>query len=107
MVGTIAFGLALALLLLHFIERSVPLAYAAVAFIAAAVIAAGDLKEAAGQTCTTTTAASGAVEQVCDYKYTVRQESLAALTASIGFAALTLAIYMLERLASAGGGWTV
>jgi hypothetical protein len=105
MLGVIAFGLALALFMLHFIERSIPISYALVAFVAAAVVAAGDLKEAAGQACTTTTAASGAAGQVCDYRYAVKLESLAALVASVGFAVLTLVVYTLERLAAAAGGW--
>jgi len=107
-IGVIAFGLALALLILHFIERSIPASYAVVAFIVAAVAAAGDLKEVAGQACTTTTAALGTAVQVCDYRYAVKHESLAALVASTGFAILALAIYVLERLAAAaaGGGWS-
>ncbi len=97
-----AFGLALALLILHFVDRSVPLTYAAAAFIAAAIVAAGDLKEVAGETCTAVNAT-----RTCMYEYAVKVESLAALIASIGFAMLTLALYVLERLGKAAGGWDV
>ncbi len=102
MLGIIAFGLALALLILHFVDRSVPLTYAAAAFIATAIVAAGDMKEVAGETCTAVNAT-----RTCTYEYAVKIESLTALIASIGFAALTLVLYVLERLGSvAVGGWT-
>jgi len=111
MIGVIAFALALALLILHFAERSVPLSYAAAAFIMAAIIAGSDLREPAGQICTTTTTAAGNSTypvEVCTTNYTVKFESLASLIASMGFTILTLAIYMLGRLAAtAGGSWTV
>ena len=103
MLGVIAFGLALALLIIHFVDRSVPITYAAAAFIMAAIIAAGDLKEVAGEVCTVVNAT-----RTCTYAYTVKFESLAVLIASIGFTMLTLAIHLLERLGrTATGGWAV
>jgi hypothetical protein len=118
MLGIIAFGLALALLILHFIERSVPPSYAVAAFIAAAVVAAGDLREPAGQICTTTTTSTTTTTadlpvvqaypvETCVTRYALKFESLVALIAAVAFAVLTLAIYLLERLAADAGGWTV
>jgi hypothetical protein len=123
MLGVIAFGLALALLILHFIERAVPISYATVAFIAAAIVAAGDLKEVAGQICTTTTVYTtstvindlGGAEVVwaaipqeqCTTQYTLKFDSLAALVASIAFTILALAVYVFERLGHTAGGWSV
>jgi uncharacterized membrane protein YidH (DUF202 family) len=101
--GIIAFGLALALLVIHFIDRSVPVAYAAAAFIAAAIVAAADMKEFAGETCKVQNAT-----RTCTYQYTLKFESLVALIASVGFAALTLVAYVLERLGHAvSEGWDV
>jgi hypothetical protein len=100
-VGVIAFGLALALLIVHLVDRSVPAIYAAAAFVAAAVVASADLKEVAGETCVVEDAA-----KTCTYVYAVKVESLVALVASVAFAMLTLAIYALERLGRAAGGWT-
>jgi uncharacterized membrane protein YidH (DUF202 family) len=101
--GIIAFGLALALLIMHFVDRSVPLTYAVAAFIMATIVVAGDLKETAGEVCTVANAT-----RTCTYAYTVKFESLAALIASVGFAMLTLAIYLFNRLGrTAAGGWAV
>jgi len=100
--GLIAFGLALALLIIHLVDRSVPITYAAAAFIAAAIIAAADLKEVVGETCTVVNAT-----RTCTYEYAVKFESLVALVASSLFAALSLAVYLLERLGRVvTGGWT-
>jgi hypothetical protein len=101
--GIIAFGLALALLIVHFIDRSVPIIYAAAAFTAAAVVAAADLKEVVGEVCTVVNAT-----RTCTYQYAVKVESLAAYTASGGVAVLSLALEALGRLGRvAADGWDV
>ncbi len=100
MLGIIALGLALALLILHLTNRSIPITYAVAAFIAAAIVAAGDMKEVVGEVCTVVN-----TTKTCMYKYDVKADSLAALVVSIGFAALTLALYVLERLSKAAGVW--
>jgi hypothetical protein len=123
MVSLIALGLAFALLIAHLIDGRVPRGYVAAAFIASAIVAAGDLREPVGQTCVTTattvtTTTTGALGQpvtvtqtypveTCTTHYVLRVESLAALVASIAFAMLTLILEVLSRLAAAaGGGWT-
>jgi len=123
MVGVVVLALAVALLMLHFAERSIPLSYALAAFVVAAVVAAGDLREPAGQVCTTTSTTAtttttgplGAVNtttqtypvETCVARYTLRFESLVALIVSVAFAMLTLAVYVFERLGRAAGGWSV
>ncbi len=102
MLGIIAFGLALALLIIHFIDRSVPATYAIAAFIAAAVVAAADMKEVVGETCRVENAT-----RTCTYEYALKFESLAALLASTGFAMLALFFEFFERLWRAVGGWDV
>jgi hypothetical protein len=118
MVSVIVFSLAVALLILHFVDRRVPIGYVLAAFIMASMVAAGDIREPAGQICVTTTSTVTTTTgnttvtqtypaEVCTTHYTLRFESLAALIASVAFTMLTLVIYVLERLAGrAGGGWT-
>jgi len=102
-VGILAFGLALALLIIHFVDRSVPITYAVAAFIMAAIVAAGDLREVVGEVCTVVNAT-----RTCVYEHTVKFESLVALVASIAFAAMSLALFLLERLSRAvSDGWDV
>jgi len=123
MVSLVVFGLAVALLVLHFVDRRVPIGYALAAFIMSAIVAAGDVRESAGQTCTTTTTTKTVTTtgplgvyittqtypvETCTVEYTLRFESLTALVASMAFTALTLLIYVLERLREAAtGGWSV
>jgi hypothetical protein len=119
-ISLVVFGLAVALLVAHLLDRAVPRGYVLAAFIMSAIVAAGDLKEPAGQTCVTTAATvttkgplggSAAVTETypvetCTTQYAVKVESLAALVASIIFAVLVLTFEVLDRLA-ATGGWTV
>ena len=124
MVSLIVFGLAVALFIAHLIDGRVPRGYAAAAFIMSSIVAAGDLREPAGQTCVTTATTvtttmggplGGSVVvtetypvETCTAQYTVKVESLAALVASIAFAALALILEVLERLATAvAGDWDV
>ncbi len=108
MVSLIVFGLAVALLIAHFLDGRVPRGYVLAAFVMSAVVASGDLREPAGQTCTVTAVTPDVRVEECAVNYTVKVEALAALIASIGFAMLTLVLYILERLASAAvGGWGV
>jgi len=97
----VVFGFAVALLVAHLLDGRVPRPYVIAAFIMSAVVAAGDLREYAGQVCTTADA-----QTVCTARYIVKVEALAALIASAGFAALTLALEVLSRLAGAAG-WDV
>jgi hypothetical protein len=107
-VSLVAFSLAVALLIVHMLDGRVPRGYVLAAFVASAVIAAGDLREAAGETCTTVTAVtSGDVVTTCVVNYTVKVEALVALIASIALAMLTLVIDVLGRLGRAVGGWDV
>jgi hypothetical protein len=123
-VSLIVFGLAVALLIAHLLDsRSVPRGYVLAAFIASAIVAAGDMKEPAGQVCatTTTTVTTTTTDslgmpvtttqtypvETCAVQYTLRVEALAALVASIVFAMLVLVLEFLSRLATAtAGGWT-
>ncbi len=102
MVSVILLGLSVALLVVHLLDGRVPRSYVLAAFIMAALVAAGDLREPAGQTCTATSDV-----ETCVVNYTVKVEALAALIASIGFALLTLALEVLGRLGRAAGGWDV
>ena len=121
MISLIAFGLAVALLIVHLLDGRVPRGYVLATFIASAVVAAGDIREYAGQTCvtatatTTTTTTTGALGQpvtvtqtypveTCTAHYTVKVEALVALVASIAMALLALVYEVLDRLAAAG--WT-
>jgi len=99
------FGLAVALLVAHLLDRRVPRGYVLAAFIASAVVASGDLREPVGQTCVVSVIDSRTVEN-CTAQYAVKAEAVVALAASIAFAAMTLAFEMLDRLAAAAGGWT-
>jgi hypothetical protein len=121
-ISLIAFGLAVALLIVHMLDSRVPRGYVLAAFIMSAIVAAGDLREYAGQTCTTTntttttttTGASGqpvAVVQTypvetCTIYSTVNVGAVAALAASIAMALLVLVYEVLDRLGRAAGGWT-
>jgi hypothetical protein len=106
-VSLIVFGLAMALFVAHLLDGRVPRGYVFAAFIASAIIAAGDLREYAGQACVTT-AETSTTTTVCEARYTVKVEALSALIASIGFAILTLFFEFAERLGGAAlGGWTV
>ncbi len=109
MVSLVVFGLAVALFVAHLLDERVPRSYVLAAFIASAVVAAGDLREPAGQTCTVTAVASedDARVETCVVNYTVKVETLAALVASIGFALLTLIFEVLGRLGRAASGWDV
>ena len=123
MVSLIAFGLAVALLIVHLLDGRVPRGYVLAAFIASALVAAGDVREHTGQTCTTmtTTAATtttGALGQpvavvqtypvtTCTAHYTVNVGAVAALVASIAMALLVLVYEVLDRLGRTAGGWTV
>jgi hypothetical protein len=107
-VSLIVFGLAVALFVAHLVDGRVPRGYALAAFIASAVIAAGDLREYAGQVCVTAVTIGGSNEMVCTAQYSVKVEALAALIASMGFAMLVLVFELLERLGrTAAGGWDV
>jgi hypothetical protein len=107
-ISVVVFGLAVALLIAHLIDGRVPRGYVAAAFIASAVIAAGDLREYAGQVCDTAVTDGGDTRTACAAQYTVKVEALAALVASIAFAVLALALEILSRLAAAAaGGWDV
>jgi hypothetical protein len=123
MISLIALGLAVALLVLHFVDRRVSMGHVLAAFLAAALVSAGDLREPAGQACTTTTTTStttttnslgGTVTvtqtypvETCTVHYTVNYEALIALIVSVAFAVLALVVYALERLGeTAAGGWT-
>jgi len=99
------FGLAVALLMAHLLDSRVPRGYVLAAFIASAVVAAGDMKEPAGQTCVTSVIDNRTVE-TCTVQYAPRIEALVALVASIAFAALMLVFEILDRLAAVAGGWT-
>jgi len=122
MVSLIVLGLAVALLIAHLLGH-VPRAYVLAAFMASAVVAAGDLRMPAGQTCATTTSTSattttnalGVVDTItqtytvetCTTRYAVKVEALAALVVSTAMALLVLVYEVLSRLARAAGGWTV
>jgi hypothetical protein len=106
MVSLIALGLALALFVAHLLDGRVPRSYVVAAFIMSAVVAAGDLKEYAGQVCATVVA-DGDTRTTCTAQYAVKVEALAALIASVGFAMLVLIFEVLERLAATAAGWTV
>ena len=123
MISAVVFGLAVALLIAHVLDGRVPRGYVLAAFIASAIVAAGDIREHTGQTCVTaattvtatTTDASGqpaAVVQTypvttCTVYSTVNVEAVAALVASIAMALLVLAYEILDRLGRAAGGWAV
>ncbi len=122
MVSLIVFGLAVALLIAHFVDGRVPRGYVLAAFIASAIVAAGDLRESVGQTCatvtttvTTTTTNNLGVRVVvaqtypvetCMTQYAVKVEALVALIASIAMALLALVLTALERLERVAGSWT-
>ena len=122
MVSLIVFGLAIALLIAHLLDGRVPRGYVLAAFILSAIVAAGDMREFAGQACatttttvTTTTTNSLGVPvtttqtypvETCAVQHTPRIEALVALVASIAFAALMLVFEILDRLAAVAGGWT-
>jgi len=122
-VSLIVFGLAIALLIAHLLDGRVPRGYVLAAFILSAIVAAGDMREFAGQACatttttvTTTTTNSLGVPvtttqtypvETCAVQYTLRIEALVALVASVAFAMLVLVFEVLSRLAAAAaGGWT-
>jgi hypothetical protein len=122
-ISLIAFGLAVALLIAHILDGRVPRGYVLAAFTASALVAAGDVREYAGQTCTTTTTTTAATTtnargvpaavaqtypvETCKVYSTVNVGAVAALTASIAMALLVLAYEVLDRLGRAAGGWTV
>jgi hydrogenase maturation factor HypE len=122
-ISLIVFGFAVALLIVHILDSRVPRGYVLAAFIASAVIAAGDVREHAGQTCTTTTTTATATTTnasgqpvattqtypvtTCTVYSTVNVEAVAALVASIAMALLVLAYEVLDRLGRAAGGWSV
>ena len=123
MVSLIVFGLAIALLIAHLLDGRVPRGYVLATFILSAIVAAGDMREFAGQACatttttvTTTTTNSLGVPvtttqthpvETCAVQYTLRIEALVALVASVAFAMLVLIFEVLSRLAAAAaGGWT-
>ena len=104
------------------LDGRVPRSYVLAAFIMSAIVAAGDIREYAGQTCTTTTTtattttttgASGqpvAVVQTypvetCTVYSTVDVGAVAALVASIAMTLLVLTYEVLDRLGRAAG-WT-
>ena len=109
-------------MIVHLLDGRVPRGYVLAAFIASAVVAAGDIREYAGQTCatttttttTTTTGASGQPAVVaqtypvttCTIYSAVNVGAVAALVASIAMALLVLAYEVLDRLGRAAGGWT-
>jgi hypothetical protein len=123
MISLIAFGLAVALLIVHILDGRVPRGYVLAAFIASAVVAASDVREYAGQTCTTTTTTATttttdalgqpvAVAQTypvttCTIYSTVNVGAVAALVASTAMALLVLAYEVLDRLGRAASGWSV
>ena len=110
MISVIAFGLAVALLIAHMLDGRISRGYVLAAFIASAIVAAGDVREYAGQTCTTTTTVAGAQTYpvtTCTVYSTVNVEAVAALVASIGMALLVLAYEVLDRLGRAASGWAV
>jgi hypothetical protein len=108
MISVIVFGLAVALLIAHMLDGRVPRGYVLAAFIASAIVAAGDVREYAGQTCTTTTTTADAYPvTACTVYSTVNVGAVAALVASIGMALLVLAYEVLDRLGRAAGGWAV
>ncbi|MFZ8838685.1 MAG: hypothetical protein ACO2PM_07060 [Pyrobaculum sp.] len=108
MVSLIVFGLAVALFIVHLIDGRVPRSYVAAAFIMSSIVAAGDLREPAGQTCVTAVTDSGDTRTVCAAQYAVKVEALAAFVASVGFAMLALFFEFAERLGRAAlGGWDV
>ena len=110
MISLIVFGLAVALLIVHIVDGRVPRGYVLAAFIASAVISAGDVREHVGQTCTTTTTigVSGqpAAVETCTIYSAVNVGAVAALVASIAMALLALVYEVLDRLGRAAGGWT-
>jgi len=108
-ISLIAFGLAVALLVVHVLDDRVSRGYVLAAFIASAVVAAGDLREYAGQTCTTTTTAVATQTYpvtTCTIYSTVNVGAVAALVASIAMALLVLVYEVLDRLGRVAGGWT-
>jgi len=122
MVSLIVFGLAVALLIAHLLDGRVPRGYVLAAFIAASLVAAGDIREHVGQTCattttTTTTTTTDVLGQrvtttqtypvtTCTVYSTVNVGAVAALVASIAMALLVLMYEVLDRLGRAAGGWT-
>ena len=121
MLSLVVFGFAMALFVVHLLGGRVRRDYVLAAFIMSAIVAAGDLREYAGQVCTmstsTTTTTSGPLDsldsavqtysvEVCEVRYTVKVEALIALIASIGFTMVALALEVLSRLAAAAG-WGV
>ena len=123
MVSLIVFGLAIALLIAHLLDGRVPRGYVLAAFILSAIVAAGDMREPAGQVCATTTTTVTTTTtnslgmpvtttqtypiETCTAQYTLRIEALVALVASVSFAMLVLVFEVLSRLAAAAaGGWT-
>ena len=106
MVSLIVFGFAVALFIAHLIDGRVPRGYVAAAFIMSAVVAAGDLREPAGQVCVTAVTDDGNTQMTCTAQYAVKVEALAALIASVGFAILVLILEAMGRLADAAAGWT-
>jgi hypothetical protein len=113
-VSLIALGLAVALLVAHLVDERVPRGYVLAAFIASAIVAAGDLKESAGQTCTTATSTSTTTTtdalgmpvtvvqtytaETCVTRYAVKAEALVALVVSIAMTLLVLVFETLGRL---------
>jgi hypothetical protein len=105
-ISLIALGLAFALFVAHLLDGRMPRGYVLAAFIASAIIAAGDIREYAGQVCTTATV-DGETRTTCTVQYTVKSEALMAFIASVGFVALALFLEFFERLGRAVGGWDV
>ena len=102
MISLIAFAFAVALFVAHLLDDRVPRGYVLAAFIASALVAVGDLKEYVGQVCVDV----DNKRTECTARYAVKVEALAALAASVGFAALVLILEILGRLAAATAGWT-
>jgi hypothetical protein len=118
MISLIVFGLAVALLIVHLFDGRVPRGYVLAAFIMSAIVAAGDVRETVGQTCTTTTTTvtttttnAAAVQTypvtTCTIHSTVDVGAVAALVASIAMSLLVLVYEVLERLGRAATGWAV
>jgi len=109
-------------LIVHIVDGRVPRGYVLAAFITSALVAAGDIREYAGQTCaTTTTAATTTTTGVsgqpvvvvqtypvttCTIYSTVNVGAVAALVASIAMALLVLVYEVLDRLGRAATSWT-
>ena len=110
MISLVAFGFAVALLIVHMLDGRVPRGYVLAAFIMSAIVAAGDLREPAGQTCTTTTtvvATQTYPVTTCTIYSTVNVGAVVALVASIAMALLVLVYEALDRLGRVAGGWAV